>query len=86
MVLGGEDAVGEVALAGQVDVGELVLEVQVAFHLGLVVLCAAGLHYGYYYFNIYYFIQYCLLLTPPLPALLITLFNCVWHRSIVAAV
>ena len=44
MVLGGQDAVGEVALAGQIDVGELVFQVQVALHFGLAVSCAAGLH------------------------------------------
>lgn len=44
MVLGGEDSVGEIALAGQVDVGEFVLEVQATFHLGVVVFCSAGLH------------------------------------------
>ena len=42
MVLGGQDAVGEVALAGQIDVGELVFQVQVALHFGLAVSCAAG--------------------------------------------
>lgn len=44
MILGGDDLVGVVALAGQVDVGELVLLVDGALHLGGEVACAAGLH------------------------------------------
>lgn len=44
MILGGDDAIGEIALAGQVDIGEFVLEVQATFHLGVVVSCSAGLH------------------------------------------
>lgn len=48
MVLGGEHSVGEVALAREVDVGQLVLEVQASLHFGVVVACSAGFHcYGY---------------------------------------
>jgi len=48
VVLGGDHSVGEVALAGEVDVGEFVFEVETAFHLGVVVPGPACLHYyGY---------------------------------------
>lgn len=44
VVLGGDDAVGEVALAGQVDVGELVVEVEAALHFGVVVAMTSCFH------------------------------------------
>lgn len=44
MVLGGDDAIGVVALAGQVDVGQLVVLVDGSPHLGFLVASAAGLH------------------------------------------
>ena len=44
MVLGGDDLVGEVALAGQVDVGEFVVLVDAALHSGLVGSSSARLH------------------------------------------
>lgn len=48
MILGGDDPVGEIALAREVDVGQLVLEVEASLHFGVVVACSACLHYyGY---------------------------------------
>lgn len=55
MVLGGDDAIGVVALAGQVDVGHLVVLVDGALHLRVEVANAAGLHLwqiNYLLFNI----------------------------------
>ncbi len=55
MVLGGDDTVSVVALAGQVDVGHLVVLVDRALHLRIKVANAAGLHLwqiNYLLFNI----------------------------------
>ncbi len=48
MVLGGDDLVGVVALAGQVDVGQLVVLVDAALHSGLVGSTSACFHFAYY--------------------------------------
>jgi hypothetical protein len=55
VVLGGDDAVSVVALAGQVDVSHLVVLVDGALHLRFLVASAAGLHLwqiNYLLFNI----------------------------------
>jgi hypothetical protein len=44
VVLGSDDLVSEVALAGQIDVGELVVLVDAALHSGLESAESAGLH------------------------------------------
>lgn len=61
MVLGGDESVGVVALAGEVDIGELVLLVDAPSHFGLEVLGSSGFHCYlvvgniYILFNIQYF-------------------------------
>lgn len=48
MVLGSDYSVGEVALSGEVDVGEFVFKVETSLHLSFVVSLSAGFHYyGY---------------------------------------
>ena len=48
MVLGGDYSVGEVALSGEVGVGEFVFKIEASLHLGIVISLSAGFHYyGY---------------------------------------
>ena len=47
MVLGGDDLVSVVALAGQVDVGQLVVLVDAALHSSFVSSGSAGFHFTY---------------------------------------
>ena len=48
MVLGGDYSVGEVALSGEVGVGEFIFKVETSLHLSIVVSLPACFHYyGY---------------------------------------
>lgn len=44
MVLGGNDAVGEVAFAGKVDVGHVVVKVDASGHLAVEGSLSSGFH------------------------------------------